>query len=77
MRTCCLPADAIGVLRARGAEEGTLRPDVDPYAVLLAIGGMTLITGGPGRAAVTGRLLELPLDGLRPRAGTARRCDLP
>ena len=65
MRTRYLLADAIGTLMSKGAEEGTLRADVDPYEVLLAVGGMTLIAGESQQSAVTGRLLDLLLDGLR------------
>lgn len=72
MRTRYLLADAIGTLMARGVEEGTLRADVDPYEVLLALGGMTLIVGEPDQAAVTGRLLDLLLDGLRHGARAGR-----
>ena len=65
MRTRYLLADAIGTLMSKGAEEGTLRADVDPYEVLLAVGGMTLIAGESQQSAVAGRLLDLLLDGLR------------
>jgi AcrR family transcriptional regulator len=67
MTTRYLLADAIGVILARGAAEGTLRDDVDPYDVLLALGGVTLIAGESEQAATTGRLLDLLLDGLRIR----------
>ena len=65
MRTRYLLADAIALLLARGVEEGTLRADAAPYEVLLAIGGMTLIASEPEPGAVTERLLNLLLDGLR------------
>lgn len=71
MRTRYLLADAIGTLMSKGAQEGTLRADVDPYEVLLAVGGMTLIAGESHQAAVTERLLDLLLDGLRHGAGAA------
>jgi AcrR family transcriptional regulator len=65
MTTRYLLADAIGILLEQGAAEGTLRSDVDPYDVLLGIGGVTLIAGDPDQAAITGRLLDLLIDGLR------------
>lgn len=64
MRTRYLLADAIGLLMSQGVKDGTLRDDIDPYDVLLGIGGMTLITGEPGQSARTARLLDLLLDGL-------------
>jgi AcrR family transcriptional regulator len=63
MRTRYLLADALGTLLAAGVNEGTLRGDLDPYEVLLALGGMALIAEPP----ITARLLDLLLDGLRPR----------
>ncbi|UFS58185.1 TetR/AcrR family transcriptional regulator [Subtercola endophyticus] len=65
MKTRYLLADAIGMLLSEGATEGTLRTDVDPYDVLLGIGGVTLIAGDPNQAAITSRLLDLWIDGLR------------
>jgi AcrR family transcriptional regulator len=65
MTTRFLLADAIGVLLAAGDAEGTLRNDIEPYDVLLGIGGITLIAGDPDQAAITARLLNLMVDGLR------------
>jgi AcrR family transcriptional regulator len=65
MKTRYLLADAIGTLLAEGALEGTLRDDVDPYDVLLGIGGVTLIAGDPNQSTITARLLDLLIDGLR------------
>ncbi|WUH89435.1 TetR/AcrR family transcriptional regulator [Streptomyces sp. NBC_00433] len=74
MRTRFLLADAVGVLMARGAEDGTLRADVDSYDVLMGLGGVALIAGEPDRPGLTGRLLDLLLDGLRPpTAGQGER----
>jgi AcrR family transcriptional regulator len=73
MRTRYLLADAVAVLLAQGAEDGTLRADADAYEVLLAIGGMTLMTGEPNRPDLTARLLDLLLDGLAPNGTTHRR----
>jgi AcrR family transcriptional regulator len=71
MTTRYVLADALGVLLAAGAEAGVLRRDIDPYDILIAIGGASLIADGPGRPAQTARLFDLLLDGLRYGAGQA------
>lgn len=68
MRTRYLLADAIAAILTRGVEEGSLRADIDPYIVLLALGGMTLITGEPDQHNLTRQLLDLLMDGLRRKA---------
>lgn len=65
MQTRRLLADAIGLMLAAGASQGSLRSDVDSYDVLLGIGGVTLIVGDPDQAAIRTRLLDLMVDGLR------------
>jgi AcrR family transcriptional regulator len=72
MRTRHLLADAIAELTSRGSEEGTLRGDVAPYDVLLALGGISLIAGEPDQLALTARLLDLLMDGLRTGTGPSR-----
>jgi AcrR family transcriptional regulator len=70
MRTRDLLTDALAsIIRAAIANE-SVRPDVDPYDVLLSIGGITLIAGGPDQRQVAGRLLDLLLDGLRYRSAS-------
>ena len=71
MRTRHLLADAVGILMSQGVSDGTLRADADPYEVLLAVGGITLIAGEPEQSDITGRLLDLLLDGLRHGTGSA------
>jgi AcrR family transcriptional regulator len=59
--------DAVGSLLRAGVAEGVLRADVEPYDVLAALTGLSLVAGileGPDRPA---RQLDLLLDGLRPR----------
>jgi AcrR family transcriptional regulator len=68
MRTRHLLADALGRLMAAGIADASLRADVDPYDVLMALGGVTLITAHENQRELAARLLDLLLDGLRPRA---------
>jgi AcrR family transcriptional regulator len=49
-----------------GATAGTLRGDVDPNDVLVAINGVSLAAGGLTQRGQAGRLLDLLLEGLRP-----------
>lgn len=79
MRTRDLLTEALAALMAAGVADGTLRPDVDADDVLMGLGGVTLIAGGPEQRELAGRLLDLLLDGLRAhhaaraRTGTGRR----
>ncbi|MFC5951006.1 TetR/AcrR family transcriptional regulator [Pseudonocardia lutea] len=59
--------EAVGAFLEAGAEEGTLRSDVDPGDVLAALSGITLSAGAPEQREQAGRLLDLVMDGLRPR----------
>jgi len=59
---------AIAQLLRAGAVAGTLRTDVTPDDVLLSLSGISLATADPGRHDQAGRLLDLLMDGLRPRA---------
>jgi AcrR family transcriptional regulator len=61
---------ALATLLRGGAEAGTLRPDVSPDDVLVGLSGISLATD-PGRRDQAGRLLDLLIDGLRPRPGAA------
>jgi AcrR family transcriptional regulator len=70
MRTRDLLTDALASIILAGIANESVRPDVDPYDVLLSIGGITLIAGGPDQRQVAGRLLDLLLDGLRYRLTT-------
>jgi AcrR family transcriptional regulator len=55
---------AVATLLRAGAEAGLLRSDVAPGDVLASLSGATLATTSPEQA---GRLLDLLMDGLRPR----------
>jgi AcrR family transcriptional regulator len=67
MRTRHLLAGALGRLITAGVERGTIRDGLEPYDVLLGLGGIALITGEPDQRALTGRLLDLLLAGLLTR----------
>ncbi|WP_225448031.1 TetR/AcrR family transcriptional regulator [Streptacidiphilus sp. P02-A3a] len=58
---------AIGEMLTAGARAGTLRGDVDPDDVTAILLGVFLSTAGGGAPEQTGRLLDLVVDGLRPR----------
>jgi AcrR family transcriptional regulator len=64
---------AITPLLDAGAAAGTLRSDLDPNDVLVAINGVSLAAGQPNQRAQAGRLLDLLVDGLRPRATAPAR----
>jgi AcrR family transcriptional regulator len=52
-----------------GARAGTLRGDVEAADVLTGLTGIWLATGEPGQREQCDRLLDLLVDGLRPRTG--------
>jgi AcrR family transcriptional regulator len=56
--------EAIAGLVKAGVAAGVLRDDVDPLDVLVGVSGMALATAEPDQV---GRLLDLLMDGLRPR----------
>jgi AcrR family transcriptional regulator len=64
---------AITPLLDAGATAGTLRSDLDPNDVLVAINGVSLAAGQPNQREQAGRLLDLLVDGLRPRATAPAR----
>jgi AcrR family transcriptional regulator len=59
---------AIGAMLAAGVEAGSLRADVEAADVFAALSGVSLTAGRPEQRDQAGRLLDLLLDGLRPRA---------
>ena len=54
------------LLRA-GAAAGVIRADVDPADVLASLSGVALAAGEPAQREQAGRMLDLLMDGLRPR----------
>jgi AcrR family transcriptional regulator len=64
---------AITTLLAAGNSAGTIRADVEPNDVLLALSGVSLAAGSPDQREQASRLLDLLVDGLRHQAsGPAR-----
>ena len=59
---------AVTTLVEAGAAAGTIRTDVAPADVLTGLSGVTLAAGDPTQREQAGRLLDLMMDGLRPRA---------
>jgi AcrR family transcriptional regulator len=55
-----------GLLQA-GSAAGVIRGDVDPADVLASLSGVSLAAGGPAQREQAGRMLDLLMDGLRPR----------
>jgi AcrR family transcriptional regulator len=64
MQTRDLLTGGLATLVAAGVADKTIRPDVDPDDVLMALGGITLIAGDTGQRALARRLLDLLMDGL-------------
>ncbi|MDO0924245.1 TetR/AcrR family transcriptional regulator [Streptomyces sp. TG1A-8] len=57
---------AIAMMLRRGAEAGSLRPDVDPEDVTVMLLGVFLSTAATDAPDRVGRLLDLTVDALRP-----------
>jgi AcrR family transcriptional regulator len=62
---------ALAALLDAGATAGTLRSDVEPNDILVALSGVSLATVEPTQRAQAGRLLDLLVDGLRQHAPTS------
>jgi AcrR family transcriptional regulator len=58
---------AVTTLLHAGAEAGTLRSDVTPDDLLVSLSGVSLATSEPQQREQANRLLDLLMDGLRPR----------
>jgi len=59
---------AITALLNAGVAAGTLRTDVEPNDVLVALSGVSLAAGEPTQREQAGRLLDLLVEGLRDHA---------
>ncbi|WP_066371879.1 TetR/AcrR family transcriptional regulator [Herbidospora mongoliensis] len=59
--------EAVGTLLAAGVAAGRLRSDSSASDVLMALGGITLISGHEHQRALASRLISLLLDGLAAR----------
>ena len=64
MRTRYLLRDALAVLLDAGVAQGVIRDGLDPYDVLMALGGLTLIAEGGGQRGMALRLVELLISGV-------------
>jgi AcrR family transcriptional regulator len=64
---------ALRLLLAAGAEDGTLRPDVDPEDVMRVIYAIWHVPAGLDWRETVGRMLGLIIDGLRYRPATPAR----
>jgi AcrR family transcriptional regulator len=62
---------ALAALLDAGATAGTLRSDVEPNDVLVALSGVSLAAGEPTQRDQAGRLFDLLVDGLRQHAPTS------
>ncbi|MEU4518984.1 helix-turn-helix domain-containing protein [Amycolatopsis sp. NPDC024027] len=62
---------AVTGLLAAGTSSGDFRADVSPSDVLMALGGITLISGHEHQRELATRLISLLLDGLVAHAGAA------
>jgi AcrR family transcriptional regulator len=58
---------AVTTLLHAGVEAGRLRSDIAPSDVLAALSGVSLTSGQPEQRPQADRLLDLLMDGLRPR----------
>ncbi|MBF9066647.1 TetR/AcrR family transcriptional regulator [Streptacidiphilus fuscans] len=65
MHTRFLLRDAIATLLDAGVAEGTIRPGLDAYDLMMALGGVTLIADGPEQRDMAMRLLDFLIDGVR------------
>lgn len=66
MNTRALLRDALATLMDSGTSSGVIREGVDPYDLLMALGGVTLIAEGPAQRDLALRLLDLLINGIRP-----------
>jgi hypothetical protein len=62
---------AITALLDAGVNAGSLRSDVEPNDVLVALSGVSLAAGEPAQRQQAGRILDLLVDGLRHRAAAS------
>jgi AcrR family transcriptional regulator len=67
MHTRGLLRDALAALLDAGVDAGAVRPGIDPYDLLMSLGGVALIAEGPENRALALRLLDLTLEGVRSR----------
>jgi AcrR family transcriptional regulator len=64
MSTRYLLRDALAVLLDAGLAQGVVRTGLDPYDVLMGLGGMTLIAEGDDQREMALRLVDLLISGI-------------
>ncbi|WP_188673918.1 TetR/AcrR family transcriptional regulator [Subtercola lobariae] len=73
MQTRDLMQQAVAELMAAGVATDELRSDLDPDDVLLAMGGVSMITGTAEQRTQAARMLDLLLDGVKQPSTPASR----
>ena len=64
MQTRDLLRTALATLLDAGVASGAVRPGIDPYDLLMSLGGIVLIAGEEGRRDLASRLIDLLLHGV-------------
>ncbi len=67
--------DTLTALLRAGAAAGTVRTDIAPGDVLAGLSGVSLAAGEPAQRDQARRLLDLLMDGLRPRSAAPPAAD--
>jgi AcrR family transcriptional regulator len=68
--------DAVEAMLDAGMAAGDIRPDASPADVLMALGGITLISGHENQRELASRLIGLLMDGLVAQRTSPARQDL-
>jgi len=68
MKTRDMLTTALATLMTAGIADGSVRPDLDPSDILMALGGVTLIAGEARQRDLAGRPLDLLMDSLKYRS---------
>jgi AcrR family transcriptional regulator len=68
MQTRALLTEALAAILAAGAADGTITDGLDPYDVLMSLGGVSIVAGEPDQGDRIGRLINLLITGLAHRA---------
>jgi AcrR family transcriptional regulator len=66
-RTRGLLTDAIGAILAAGVADGTVAPGLEPYDVLMSLGGVSIVAGEADQGDRVARLIDLLLTGIAAR----------
>jgi AcrR family transcriptional regulator len=66
LKTREMITNTLATLLEAGTAQGSIRPDIAAFDVMMALGGISLIAGEPEQQEQAGRLLDLLMDALRP-----------